>query len=86
MRLETQERLMASQSLAELVTRDLRLDRNPTFMGSAPPSQMSAADVSRRIGLAADKLHEATEITRKPQTQLSEVGVTTASPKLSAMS
>src|SRR3982751_6827028 len=84
MRLETQTRLMASNALAETVTRDLKLDRNPTFMGSAANAPMTPINANRRFALAAAKLHEATEVTRKPQTQLIEVGVTTSSGALSA--
>jgi polysaccharide biosynthesis transport protein len=84
MRLETQTRLMSSQALSETVTHDLKLDRSPTFMGSTANVPMTPVNAQRRFALAAAKLHEATEVMRKPQTQLIEVGVTTSSGDLSA--
>jgi succinoglycan biosynthesis transport protein ExoP len=84
MRMETQKQLVASQSLGEVVVRNLKLDKNAQFMGSSAPKKMTSAQESQRVSVAAEKLHEAIEVKRQPQTQLLEVDVTTRAPQLSA--
>lgn len=84
MRMETQRQLMASQTFAEVVVRQLNLHRNSDFMGSSTPQKMTPAQESLRISAAAERLHEAVEVKRQPQTQLIEVDVTMPRAQMSA--
>lgn len=84
MRMETQRQLMSSQSLDEVVVRNLKLHLNPKFMAASTPEHMTSAQERRLISVAAERLHAMVEVTRRPQTQLIQVDVKTADPELSA--
>lgn len=78
--LDTQVKVLQSDSLALQVIRDLRLDKEPSFAGASP---FDPADPRRQAALL-DRFHGALKVTILPRTRVAQIQFESSNPQLAA--
>jgi uncharacterized protein involved in exopolysaccharide biosynthesis len=81
--LDTQVRILQSDSLAIQVIRQLQLDRNPAFAPVPPDSAQPAID-SRRESQLLSSFHGGLSVSTIPRTRIIEIRYQHSDPKLAA--
>jgi capsular exopolysaccharide synthesis family protein len=78
--LDTQVKVLQSDSLAMQVIRDLRLDQEPKFTGGSP---LDSADPRQQAALLS-RFHRALKVTILPRTRVAQIQFTSTNPQLAA--
>jgi succinoglycan biosynthesis transport protein ExoP len=78
--LDTQVKVLQSDTLAMQVIRDLKLDKEPSFAGVSP---LDLSDARRQAALLS-RFHGALKVTILPRTRVAQIQFTSSNPQLAA--